>query len=82
MIHWKYSINFVVNTMAALWCFILIKYIDYTKDNCNLDKKNENFRKTAIVVTWIIFAMLVIGALISLLEFFGVIPELYKVVRV
>ena len=81
MIHWKYSLNFVVNTMAAVWCFILIRYLNYTENNCNLDKNKENFRKTSIIITWIVFGILVMGALLSLLEFLGIIPEMYKLVR-
>lgn len=76
--YWKHSANFIVYGLVALWCFIMIKYLEYTKDHCTLNKNNEKFRKTSYIITWIIFVLSCLGGLMALLEMVGVLHAEYR----
>jgi len=73
-------INFSVFALIVIWNFIMVKYLEYTGKNCTLDDKNEKYRKTYIVITWILFSLACIGAVMALLEVVGVLHGEYKLI--
>jgi hypothetical protein len=76
--YWVHSINFIIYAVAAFWNFILIKYLDYTDNKCNISSKDKKYKKTIYIVLCIIFVILCIGGIISLLEMIGIIKKNYK----
>lgn len=65
--------------MVAAWNFILIAICNTTdKKKCELNESNENFRKSAIVISWIVFAVSCLGTFMALLEMIGVLHATYK----
>lgn len=79
MSQWKHLINLIIYSLVSAWNFILIKYLEFTGKNCTLNTENENFRKTAIVISWIIFSITCVGAFVSILELVGILHTDWKI---
>lgn len=78
MIHFKHLLNFSVYVLLATWNIIMIKYLASIGDNYKLSSNDDKFRKTATIISWILFAMACIGGLLAFLELVGILKEEYN----
>lgn len=59
-------LTLLFSSLLFVYTLFLLKYLGDTS-MCNMDKQNRDFRKAAVVITWIQLVLSGLGALASLI---------------